>query len=324
MHRWGDAPIQSVALKLFADPTLVRHVRATYVHLSGSNAIVAGAEVPFDDAVAALPITKAYRRVLQAALISNGTLVVDADASFDDAVGGNGWVPIVIVIASLTAIFATALTVGFMRFKSSSRAMNVAPGPKKAIQRTMLLWGSFLVDVRVPVTTATSFLLLVLSALLPQYGTTSAGTQQDWAPSGGKFEEQLKQVDTWLNGQSNNNLAAFVFVRMADGRNLLDDPKTYLRILERVARRVKENTVTEFQPASGGDTVTLDWFTVCLSLEHPLVDVFVPGGRTRPCVNPSALDAFNEGIWAMEEQAHRARQHMPPAHTLLHTRCLFI
>merc|ERR1719253_2340231 len=34
-HRWGDAPIQTTAVKMFASPSKIGHLPATYLHLSG-------------------------------------------------------------------------------------------------------------------------------------------------------------------------------------------------------------------------------------------------------------------------------------------------
>ena len=60
---------------------------------------------------------------------------------------------------------------------------------------------------------------------------------------------------------------------------------------------------------SNGTDINMDFNSVCLSLEHPLVNSLVdsalnlPAGTNaqRPCVMPSPLDAFNEGLWYMHE-----------------------
>eukprot|EP00966_Prymnesium_polylepis_P249526 5768909-Prymnesium_polylepis.1 len=46
-HRWGDAPIQTAALRLHAAPTAVVHLDVDYLHMSTRNRIVNGEEVPF-------------------------------------------------------------------------------------------------------------------------------------------------------------------------------------------------------------------------------------------------------------------------------------
>merc|ERR1712054_471691 len=47
-HRWGDAPIQTAALRLFAEPSSILHLDIDYLHLSTRNRIRNGAEVPFN------------------------------------------------------------------------------------------------------------------------------------------------------------------------------------------------------------------------------------------------------------------------------------
>ena len=44
-HRWGDAPIQTAALRLYAERASVRHLAVDYVHWSTQNLIVDGKEV---------------------------------------------------------------------------------------------------------------------------------------------------------------------------------------------------------------------------------------------------------------------------------------
>jgi hypothetical protein len=47
-HRWGDAPIQTAALRLHALPTSVMHLDVDYVHLSTRNKVsVQGKPVPY-------------------------------------------------------------------------------------------------------------------------------------------------------------------------------------------------------------------------------------------------------------------------------------
>ena len=45
-HRWGDAPIQSAALDMFADKNTVKNIKIDYTHLSTENEIRNGKEVP--------------------------------------------------------------------------------------------------------------------------------------------------------------------------------------------------------------------------------------------------------------------------------------
>eukprot|EP00966_Prymnesium_polylepis_P060716 1408741-Prymnesium_polylepis.1 len=47
-HRWGDAPVQTAALRLFArSASALRRLRVDYVHMSTRNLIVGGEEMPF-------------------------------------------------------------------------------------------------------------------------------------------------------------------------------------------------------------------------------------------------------------------------------------
>ncbi|KAL1508089.1 hypothetical protein AB1Y20_007682 [Prymnesium parvum] len=58
-HRWGDAPIQTVALKMFAKDGAVSKLQTSYLHMSLWNAFEDGVEVPFDSPH---PIATAYAR----------------------------------------------------------------------------------------------------------------------------------------------------------------------------------------------------------------------------------------------------------------------
>ena len=49
-HRWGDAPIQSAALRLHARPQSVRHLKVDYLRMSTLNRVYRGEEVTFDAA----------------------------------------------------------------------------------------------------------------------------------------------------------------------------------------------------------------------------------------------------------------------------------
>eukprot|EP00966_Prymnesium_polylepis_P163441 3777742-Prymnesium_polylepis.1 len=46
-HRWGDAPIQTAALRLHATPSAVMQIDVDYVQLSTQNRIIGGKEVKF-------------------------------------------------------------------------------------------------------------------------------------------------------------------------------------------------------------------------------------------------------------------------------------
>ena len=48
IHRWGDAPIQSIALRLFSEPSRVKFIGMDYTHLSTKNEIKNGKEVPME------------------------------------------------------------------------------------------------------------------------------------------------------------------------------------------------------------------------------------------------------------------------------------
>jgi hypothetical protein len=69
-HRWGDAPIQTAALRLLGVPRSVRHLDVDYVHLSTQNRIVRGEEVAFS----AEGVQNAhFRRLVQDATTVNGS-----------------------------------------------------------------------------------------------------------------------------------------------------------------------------------------------------------------------------------------------------------
>ena len=46
-HRWGDAPLQTAALRLHAAPEAIHHLRMDYLHMSTRDYIVDGRAVPF-------------------------------------------------------------------------------------------------------------------------------------------------------------------------------------------------------------------------------------------------------------------------------------
>eukprot|EP00966_Prymnesium_polylepis_P049277 1140418-Prymnesium_polylepis.3 len=66
-HRWGDAPIQSAAIELFARPSTVARLPTDYLHVSTMNRIFRdGTEVDgwFDHEMQQHPITRAHQRQL--------------------------------------------------------------------------------------------------------------------------------------------------------------------------------------------------------------------------------------------------------------------
>eukprot|EP00966_Prymnesium_polylepis_P321752 7378050-Prymnesium_polylepis.1 len=68
-HRWGDAPLQTAAVRLHAAPASVLHIDMDYVHMSTRNRIVRGEEVPF----AADGIADAHFRRLAATAMANAS-----------------------------------------------------------------------------------------------------------------------------------------------------------------------------------------------------------------------------------------------------------
>ncbi|KAL1502991.1 hypothetical protein AB1Y20_011061 [Prymnesium parvum] len=76
-HRWGDAPIQTAALRLHAAASSVVGLAVDYVHLSTHNQIVRGAEARLD--AAAIP--NAHFRLLAAAA-SNDSACADFPSAF--------------------------------------------------------------------------------------------------------------------------------------------------------------------------------------------------------------------------------------------------
>ena len=92
-HRWGDAPIQTLALRLFAPPATVARVPTDYLHVSTMNRIYDdGHETDgwFDGEMRRHPIVRAhFRRQLSATNLThttncssiNGSANVSANAS---------------------------------------------------------------------------------------------------------------------------------------------------------------------------------------------------------------------------------------------------
>ena len=64
-HRWGDAPIQSATLNLFAPRGSLRQLDMDYTHGSTMNEIRRGVEVPY------APMDRTFRRLTL--LVSNST-----------------------------------------------------------------------------------------------------------------------------------------------------------------------------------------------------------------------------------------------------------
>ena len=66
VHRWGDAPVQTVALELFASKSTVTRLPTDYLHVSTMNRIlVDGTEIDgwFDSEMQHHPIVRALRRL---------------------------------------------------------------------------------------------------------------------------------------------------------------------------------------------------------------------------------------------------------------------
>eukprot|EP00966_Prymnesium_polylepis_P084540 1957280-Prymnesium_polylepis.1 len=81
-HRWGDAPIQSAALRLHANKSALIQLDMEYLHMSTRNRIARGTEVPFT----AEGIANEHFRQLATAALTNSTNGTNAT----DGGGGSG------------------------------------------------------------------------------------------------------------------------------------------------------------------------------------------------------------------------------------------
>ncbi|KAL1530192.1 hypothetical protein AB1Y20_001108 [Prymnesium parvum] len=85
-HRWGDAPIQTAALRLHGAPSSVVHLDMDYVHLSTQNRIVGGEETAFD---AEGLVNEHFRRLVAMANCSNRSSNATSNSSNGSSSGGN-------------------------------------------------------------------------------------------------------------------------------------------------------------------------------------------------------------------------------------------
>eukprot|EP00966_Prymnesium_polylepis_P135415 3130150-Prymnesium_polylepis.1 len=107
-HRWGDAPIQSAALRLHASQEQMVHLEVDYLHMSTLNRIRSGEEVPFD----AESIQNAhFRQLAQEALTRRDDLANQSNTTgtSDSAKQANAtWVPDVAAPPGPTACIDTS------------------------------------------------------------------------------------------------------------------------------------------------------------------------------------------------------------------------
>jgi hypothetical protein len=73
-HRWGDAPIQTAALRLHGVPERLSHINVSYVHISTMNRIINGEEVAFS----ASGLSNTHFRMLAEMAMTNRTSVANA------------------------------------------------------------------------------------------------------------------------------------------------------------------------------------------------------------------------------------------------------
>ncbi|KAL1500507.1 hypothetical protein AB1Y20_013164 [Prymnesium parvum] len=174
---------------------------------------------------------------------------------------------------------------------------------KEILHEGLHVWSIIIVQHRLVVSVVVFAFFLASSLLLPFHYHLETGTQSEWAPSNGQFARNLKVAEQYLDESVTSRPDCFFLMKATDGSNLLDNPKHYLENLEKAMRQIRANAHISYTD-SEGTLIDVRWDTVCLKLEHQLVNHLLAllGGARIPCANPSPLDAFYESTWHFEDQ----------------------
>eukprot|EP01059_Diplonema_ambulator_P036869 TRINITY_DN9454_c0_g1_i1.p1 TRINITY_DN9454_c0_g1~~TRINITY_DN9454_c0_g1_i1.p1 ORF type:complete len:1243 (+),score=373.37 TRINITY_DN9454_c0_g1_i1:75-3731(+) len=132
-------------------------------------------------------------------------------------------------------------------------------------------------------------LVILIGLGLPVVKTRSAGSYSaDWVPRGGRLEDEINYVQKWSD-PSKTGTGVEIMVGPDDtSKSALT--KHYLRELLRVYQEVYALKVPAYY--NNGSSTMVGYQDWCLSIDNPMITEF-------PCMNPSPLDCYFEGSWAM-------------------------
>jgi hypothetical protein len=214
--------------------------------------------------------------------------------------------PVTIAAFGVIGIVGLALVISMImdRNGSSNAGAESRLVPEEFLKARMAEWGAFVSGRGRGVSILVMLTFLIFGAAGSRLMQFDEGSATEWAPMGGRLEQQVKQVNDWVQVTSD-----YTHVYMAFGadnnENLLDDPEKWLTLLNRAVRTMRDNAKVTFVGAEYG------WDDVCGSLDHPLVNQ-IAGTGEKPCINPSPLDAFYESTWQFEHLIPPACCCFPP------------
>ena len=124
-------------------------------------------------------------------------------------------------------------------------------------------WGRGVAKFRAPILIGLLLLYWNLAAFGVSRIEVASPSPRQWSPETSDYSKQLKWVDTYYDQAKRSD--GFIMMRRKDGSNMLADPVHHLSMMEKLMRRVVNETVIEAKGLSFG------WRDFCLTLEHPVV-----------------------------------------------------
>eukprot|EP01064_Diplonema_japonicum_P006980 TRINITY_DN14754_c0_g1_i4.p1 TRINITY_DN14754_c0_g1~~TRINITY_DN14754_c0_g1_i4.p1 ORF type:complete len:1134 (+),score=221.63 TRINITY_DN14754_c0_g1_i4:41-3442(+) len=116
-----------------------------------------------------------------------------------------------------------------------------------------------------------------------------------WVPEGGRLEREINFNEAWTQ-DSKQAQAVFIMVGADNGESALKP--YYLSMMLKILNEVRKVKV-DLKHSNGTFGLKVGWDDFCASIDHPLLDQIMPGGK--PCINPSILDCFYEGGWQVDD-----------------------
>jgi len=317
--RWGDAPIQTVALALFASPEAVSWIPTKYLHVSTMNGILLdGTEIDGyrDQELISHPLTHAFHRELELSFNDTNSspppitpplpptyppvyyspLEPEVRTEMEPA----AIIGLTIALILLIVILALVVLIG------TNKPLDCSPVSQSGLGQLTFWWGRTSAKYFFVFAPALLIVYLCLACVgLPQV-EQDRGSTFDWVPAGTRFYNNLKEWDTYVDNSITDRTTAY-FMVMSDneGENLLDDPQRWLNATLYIAQQAYAEAVVTADDKYGRP-LNLSWPDFCFSVNHPiLVDEVNPslpgtGDRFKPCMNPSVLDPFREGMWEFD------------------------
>ena len=254
-HRWGDAPIQSAALNLHPNASVV-HLDVDYTHLSTRNRVVAGEEVAFvvDEIPDEIPSTPPHlvgasrdpvdKSISNDRRLQTGGLpqsfppapppstyaAYPSEEKDEDDIG-----PIVGgTVGAVSLCVAIALAVLMARGKP----LESSPLPSSELTRATFHIGRNVALARVPI----MIMIIATYATLAGVGWgeySYSNEVYNWVPSGGRYEKQLREWDQYVDDSVTDRTTAYIIIGSDnEGENLIDDPLRWLNVTYQVVKHV--------------------------------------------------------------------------------------